>query len=55
VQGKESHKDRLCVDVLEREMRRNSMSVNMEVLSQLTADDLHMRLDYLENRGTLLV
>ncbi|KAK2431496.1 hypothetical protein P8452_44659 [Trifolium repens] len=50
VQGKESHKDRLCVDVLEREMRRNSMSVNMEVLSQLTADDLHMRLDYLENR-----
>ncbi|GAU22204.1 hypothetical protein TSUD_252320 [Trifolium subterraneum] len=25
VQGKESHKDRLCVDVLEREMRRNSM------------------------------
>jgi regulatory protein NPR1 len=55
VQGKESHKDRLCVDVLEREMRRNSMSVNMEVLSQLTADDLHMRLDYLENRGTCRV
>lgn len=50
VEGKESHKDRLCVDVLEREMRRSSMSVNMEVLSQLTADDLHMRLDYLENR-----
>lgn len=56
VQGKESHKDRLCVDVLEREMRRNSMVVNMSVLSQLTADDLFMRLDYLENRGrTLLV
>ncbi|XP_058743019.1 BTB/POZ domain and ankyrin repeat-containing protein NPR1-like [Vicia villosa] len=50
VQGKESHKDRLCVDVLEREMRRNSMSVDMSVLSQLTADDLNMRLDYLENR-----
>lgn len=55
VQCKESHKDRLCVDVLEREMRRNSMSVDMSVLSQLTADDLNMRLDYLENRGTLLV
>ncbi|OIW22017.1 hypothetical protein TanjilG_29206 [Lupinus angustifolius] len=50
MQGKESNKDRLCVDVLEREMRRNSMSVNMSVSSELTADDLHMRLDYLENR-----
>ncbi|CAL0315865.1 unnamed protein product [Lupinus luteus] len=50
LQGKESNKDRLCVDVLEREMRRNSMSVNMSVSSELTADDLHMRLDYLENR-----
>lgn len=51
VQCKESNKDRLCVDVLEREMRRNSMTVNMSVSSQLTADDLHMRLDYLEDRG----
>lgn len=51
VQGKESNKDRLCVDVLEREMRRSSMSVNMSVSSQLTADDLHVRLDYLEDRG----
>ena len=51
VQGKESNKDRLCVDVLEREMRRNSLSVNMSVSSELTADDLHMKLDYLENRG----
>ncbi|XP_014622709.1 BTB/POZ domain and ankyrin repeat-containing protein NPR1 isoform X2 [Glycine max] len=50
VQCKESNKDRLCVDVLEREMRRNSMTVNMSVSSQLTADDLHMRLDYLEDR-----
>ncbi|RZC27157.1 BTB/POZ domain and ankyrin repeat-containing protein NPR2 isoform C [Glycine soja] len=51
VQCKESNKDRLCVDVLEREMRRNSMTVNMSVSSQLTANDLHMRLDYLEDRG----
>lgn len=55
VQCKESHKDRLCVDVLQREMRRSSMSVNMSVLSQLSADDLHMRLDYLENRGRALM
>lgn len=51
VQCKESNKDKLCVDVLEREMRRTSMSVNVSISSQLTADDLHMRLDYLENRG----
>ncbi|BAT80808.1 hypothetical protein VIGAN_03041800 [Vigna angularis var. angularis] len=50
VQGKESNKDRLCVDLLEREMRRSSMTVSMSVSSQLTADDLHMRLDYLEDR-----
>lgn len=50
VQGKESNKDRLCVDVLEREMRRNSLTVNISVSSHLTTDDLHMRLDYLEDR-----
>ncbi|XP_061342793.1 BTB/POZ domain and ankyrin repeat-containing protein NPR1-like [Gastrolobium bilobum] len=50
VQGKESNKDRLCVDVLEREIRRNSMSVNMSFSSLLTTDDLHMRLGIFENR-----
>ncbi|KAI4305964.1 hypothetical protein L6164_029288 [Bauhinia variegata] len=49
-QGMESNKDRLCIDILEREMRRNSMSVNIPDSSQLISDDLHMRLDYLENR-----
>ncbi|XP_028751944.1 regulatory protein NPR3 [Neltuma alba] len=48
--GKESNKDKLCVDLLEREMRRNSMSVNASDTSELTAYDLHVRLDYLENR-----
>lgn len=50
-QGKESNKDKLCVDLLEREMRRTSMSENASVSSELTVDDLHMKLDYLENRG----
>ncbi|XP_031256893.1 BTB/POZ domain and ankyrin repeat-containing protein NPR1-like [Pistacia vera] len=48
--GQESNKDRICIDVLEREMRRNSVSGNMSVSSQVIADDLHMKLDYLENR-----
>ncbi|XP_054818765.1 BTB/POZ domain and ankyrin repeat-containing protein NPR1-like [Prosopis cineraria] len=50
VQGKKSNNDKLCVDLLEREMRRISMSVNATVSPELSADDLHMRLDYLENR-----
>ncbi|XP_027368123.1 regulatory protein NPR3-like [Abrus precatorius] len=50
MQFEESNKDRLCVDVLEREMRNCSNIVKMSVSSQLSADDLRMQLDYLENR-----
>ncbi|CAK7346638.1 unnamed protein product [Dovyalis caffra] len=49
-QGQESNKDRICIDVLEREMRRTSMSANTSISSPVTADDLNMKLDYLENR-----
>jgi regulatory protein NPR1 len=50
-QGQESNKDRLCIDILEREMMRNPMAVEDAVTSPLLADDLHMKLLYLENRG----
>ncbi|KAK9190929.1 hypothetical protein WN943_019539 [Citrus x changshan-huyou] len=33
-QGQETNKDRLCIDVLEREMRRNSMSGNLALSSE---------------------
>ncbi|PQQ10264.1 BTB/POZ domain and ankyrin repeat-containing protein NPR2 [Prunus yedoensis var. nudiflora] len=49
-QGQESNKDRMCIDLLEREMRRNSMSGNSSIISEVMADDLNVRLDYLENR-----
>ncbi|KAJ4702580.1 putative Regulatory protein NPR1 [Melia azedarach] len=49
-QGKETNKDRICVDVLEREMRRNPMAGDAFNTSQTFADDLHMKLLYLENR-----
>ncbi|WVZ68701.1 hypothetical protein U9M48_017609 [Paspalum notatum var. saurae] len=49
-QGQESNKDRLCIDILEREMMRNPMAVEDAVTSPLLADDLHMKLLYLENR-----
>lgn len=49
--GQDSNKDRVCIDVLEREMRRNSMSENMAISPHVIPDDLHMRLDYLESRG----
>jgi regulatory protein NPR1 len=50
-QGQESNKDRMCIDILEREMMRNPMSVEDAVTSPLLADNLHMKLLYLENRG----
>ncbi|KAG8635593.1 BTB/POZ domain and ankyrin repeat-containing protein NPR1 [Manihot esculenta] len=49
-QGQEANKDRLCIDVLEREMRRNPMAVDASLTSHSTSDDLHMKLLYLENR-----
>ncbi|XP_011085428.1 BTB/POZ domain and ankyrin repeat-containing protein NPR2 [Sesamum indicum] len=48
--GQETNKDRLCIDVLEREMRRNPLAGNMCMSSMMVADDLHMRLLLLENR-----
>lgn len=50
-QGKETNKDRICIDVLEREMRRNPMAGDASMSSHTMADDLHMKLLYLENRG----
>ncbi|XP_031280798.1 BTB/POZ domain and ankyrin repeat-containing protein NPR1-like [Pistacia vera] len=49
-QGQEANKDRICVDVLEREMRRNPMAGDVSITSHTFADDLHMKLLYLENR-----
>nr|XP_043615053.1 BTB/POZ domain and ankyrin repeat-containing protein NPR1-like [Erigeron canadensis] len=52
-QGKETNKDRMCIDVLEREIKRNPMIGNISVYSSVMADDLHMKLLYLENRVAL--
>ncbi|KDP22628.1 hypothetical protein JCGZ_02854 [Jatropha curcas] len=49
-QGQEANKDRLCIDVLEREMRRNPMAGDASITSHTMSDDLHMKLLYLENR-----
>ncbi|KAE8675793.1 putative ATP-dependent RNA helicase DHX36-like [Hibiscus syriacus] len=48
-QGEPSNKDRLCIDVLETKMR-SSESENVGVPSQEITYDLHMKLDYYENR-----
>lgn len=52
-QGQESNKDRMCIEILEREMMRNPMIVEDSVTSPLLADDLQMKLAYLENRVSL--
>ncbi|XP_058196822.1 BTB/POZ domain and ankyrin repeat-containing protein NPR1-like [Rhododendron vialii] len=49
-QGQETNKDRICIDVLEREMWRNPMAAEVSMSSPTIADDLHMKLLYLENR-----
>ncbi|XP_028759294.1 regulatory protein NPR3 [Neltuma alba] len=49
-QGKETNKDRICIDVLEREVLRNPMAGDAIISSHTMADDLHMKLLYLENR-----
>ncbi|OIV96019.1 hypothetical protein TanjilG_27123 [Lupinus angustifolius] len=49
-QGKETNKDRICIDVLEREMRRNPLAGDASISSHTMADDIHMKLLYLENR-----
>ncbi|XP_065851716.1 BTB/POZ domain and ankyrin repeat-containing protein NPR1 [Euphorbia lathyris] len=49
-QGQEANKNRLCIDVLEREMRRNPMAGDSSITSHTISDDLHMKLLYLENR-----
>lgn len=54
-QGHETNSDRICIDVLERKMRRNSIAANISMSTELVADDLHVRLDYYENRGDLLI
>ncbi|KAL9994398.1 putative chromatin remodeling & transcription regulator ABTB family [Helianthus debilis subsp. tardiflorus] len=48
--GEEANKDRLCIDVLEREIIRNSMGGDVPMSSTAMADDLHMKLLHLENR-----
>ncbi|ESR50343.1 hypothetical protein CICLE_v10031115mg [Citrus x clementina] len=48
-QGQETNKDRLCIDVLEREMRRNSMSGNLAMSAEVMDDDFQRKLDYMES------
>ncbi|PHU11842.1 Regulatory protein NPR3 [Capsicum chinense] len=52
-QGKATNKDRLCIDVLEREMIRNPMIGIMSSSSMVLTDELLMRLLLFENRVAL--
>nr|GEU28981.1 regulatory protein NPR3-like [Tanacetum cinerariifolium] len=48
--GQEANKDRICIELLEREIMRNSMGGDVPMLSSVMADDLDMKLLHLENR-----
>lgn len=52
-QGKATNKDRLCIDVLEREVMRNPMNGIMPSSSLVLADEFLMRLLLFENRVAL--
>ncbi|CAN0854952.1 BTB/POZ domain and ankyrin repeat-containing protein NPR1 [Linum grandiflorum] len=49
-QGQEANKDKICIEVLEREMRRNPMTQDISATPHTPDEDLHMKLLYLENR-----
>lgn len=49
--GRESSKARLCIDILEREIRKNPMVLDTPMCSLSMPEDLQMRLLYLEKRG----
>uniref|UniRef100_A0A0D6QSN6 BTB domain-containing protein n=1 Tax=Araucaria cunninghamii TaxID=56994 RepID=A0A0D6QSN6_ARACU len=53
VQGKESHKDRLCIEILERAEMENPLAAFVPHIHSLGGEDLKMRLLYLENRVAL--
>ncbi|KAL9282391.1 Regulatory protein NPR3 [Arabidopsis thaliana] len=48
--GRESSKARLCIDILEREIRKNPMVLDTPMCSISMPEDLQMRLLYLEKR-----
>lgn len=48
--GEEANKDRLCIDMLEREMGRKSLDETISMSGMTAADDLHMNLLLYENR-----
>lgn len=52
--GQESNEERLCIDVLEREMCRNPLAVDVSFSPMMVVDELHMKLLLLENRGMSL-
>ncbi|EOA13127.1 hypothetical protein CARUB_v10026146mg [Capsella rubella] len=48
--GRESSKARLCIDILERQIRKNPMVLDSPMCSLSMPEDLQMRLLYLEKR-----
>lgn len=48
--GQETNKDKLCIDLLERQMKNVPLSGKRLVHPEVSDDDLHM-LEYLESRG----
>lgn len=50
-EGKDSPKDRLCIEILEQAERRDPLPGEASVSLAMAGDELRMKLLYLENRG----
>ncbi|CAN1810194.1 BTB/POZ domain and ankyrin repeat-containing protein NPR1 [Linum perenne] len=54
-QGQEANKAKICIEVLQREMRRNPVVDYITATPHTPDEDLHMKLLYLENRGKIIL
>ncbi|GAV76236.1 BTB domain-containing protein/DUF3420 domain-containing protein/NPR1_like_C domain-containing protein/Ank_2 domain-containing protein [Cephalotus follicularis] len=53
VKGQKTNNDRICIDVLERDMQRNTVAQDLSINGHAMADDLRIKLLNLENRVAL--
>lgn len=53
IQGKESHADRLCIEILERAEIENPLVARVPLSLSFAGEDMRIRLLYLENRVAL--
>ena len=52
--GKETPKDRLCIEIFEQAVRRDPLLRDASLSLTLAGEDMHINLLYFENRGEMM-